>query len=148
MELDRLKLAYRDSKTNIWLVRATGGRYLEHFKQAGVVAIEHLDDIYDHRDLVDTSIPSYDEVRKRLLRKPEYTTQVESRRGSAKKLNGTGTKRLNQITSFNEKIKQGDIIVSTDGHALLIGICGADESFFSSSDEPHKSIFEFNSERS
>lgn len=123
MELDRLKLAYRNSNTNIWLVRATGGKFLEHFRQEGVVAIGHLDDIYDHRDAADSKIPSFDEVQSMLLRKSEYTTVVEGAKRTAKKLNGKGTRKLRQITSFNERIKRGDIIVSTDGDALVIGVC-------------------------
>lgn len=130
MELDRLKLAYRNSGTNIWLVRATGGKFLEHFRQAGVVAIGHLDDLYDHRNAVDSNIPSFNEIESMLLRKPEYTVTVEGTKRSAKKLNGKGTKRLRQIACFNEKIKKGDIIVSTDGDALVIGICGG-AAFFS-----------------
>jgi hypothetical protein len=131
MELDRLKLAYRNSSTNIWLVRATGGKFLEHFRQGGVVAIGHLDDTYDHRNSADSSIPNFNDIQSMLLRKPEYTTTVEGTKRSAKKLNGKGTKKLRQIACFNEKIKQGDIIVSTDGDALVIGICGG-PAFFSS----------------
>jgi len=131
MELDRLKLAYRNSKTNIWLVRATGGKFLEHFRQGGVAAIAHLDDTYDHRSAVDAAIPSFNDIQSMLLRKPEYTTTVEGTKRSARKLNGKGTRKLRQITSFNEKIKVGDIIVSTDGDALVIGICNG-PAYFSS----------------
>lgn len=130
MELDRLKLAYRNSHTNIWLVRATGGKFLEHFRQGGVVAIAHLDDTYDHRGAADASIPNFNDIQSMLLRKPEYTTAVEGTKRTARKLNGKGTKKLRQIASFNEKIKKGDIIVSTDGDALVIGICNG-PAFFS-----------------
>ncbi|WP_439858098.1 hypothetical protein [Pseudomonas syringae] len=133
MDLDRLKLAYRNSTTNIWLVRATGGKFLEHFRQNGVVAIGHLDDIYDHRDAVDSNIPRFDDIQSMLLRKSEYTTVVEGTKRSAKKLNGKGTKKLRQIASFNERIKKGDIIVSTDGDALVVGICNGPAFFGSES---------------
>lgn len=129
MDLDRLKIAYRNSGTNIWLVRATGGKFLEHFRQGGVIAIGHLDDIYDHRTATDTAIPSFSEIESMLLRKAEYTTTVEGTKRSAKKLNSKGTKKLRQIASFNEKLKKGDIVVSTDGDALLIGVCGGSAYF-------------------
>lgn len=124
MDLDRLKIAYRNSGTNIWLVRATGGKFLEHFRQGGVIAIGHLDDTYDHRTAVDAAIPSFSEIESMLLRKAEYTNTVEGTKNSARKLNSQGTRKLRQIASFNEKLKKGDIVVSTDGDALLIGVCG------------------------
>lgn len=123
MQLERLKLAYRKSGTNIWLVRATGGKFLEHFRQSGLVAIGHLDNIYDHRSGESDSIPSYNDIESILLNKAEYTKPVDSTKTTARKLNGKGTRKLRQISCFNEKIKSGDIVVSTDGDAIIIGIC-------------------------
>ena len=89
-----------------------------------------MDDTYDHRNAADASIPSFNDIQSMLLRKPEYTTTVDGTKRTARKLNGKGTKKLRQISSFNEKIKKGDIIVSTDGDALVIGICSG-PAFFS-----------------
>lgn len=125
MDLDRLKLAYRKSSTNIWLVRATGGKFLDHFRQDNLVAIGHLDDVYPYAGEVTYEVPGYSQVESYILRKIKYTVPIEGSKRSARKLNGSGTKKLNQIDSFSSKVKIGDIIVSTDGSSLLIGVCSS-----------------------
>ena len=62
----------------IWVVRASGGTYVQHFKKAGIAAIGHLDDL----DLSDNLIPSELDmglIEKSLQRDPDASrSQVTS----------------------------------------------------------------------
>jgi hypothetical protein len=124
MNIDKLKLAYRDKKTNIWLVRASGGKFVEHFRQNSLVSIGHLDDVYKHSNGKSEDLPGYDEVQRLIKKKVKYSKIVEGTK-SVRKLNGSGTKKLHQFETFASKIKVGDLIVSADGDALILGVCSS-----------------------
>ncbi|MNG77333.1 hypothetical protein D3C81_389290 [compost metagenome] len=124
MNIDKLKLAYRDKNTNIWLVRASGGKFVEHFRQNSLVSIGHLDDVYEHSSGKSEDLPVYDEVQRLIKRKAKYSKIVEGTK-NVRKLNGSGTKKLHQFDTFASKIKVGDLIVSADGDALIVGVCSS-----------------------
>ncbi|WP_338546523.1 hypothetical protein V6W80_08060 [Pseudomonas benzopyrenica] len=128
MKLSDIKIAYRDHSQNIWLVRATGGRYVRHFRNGSVITVSHLDEFYNHIDELDNAIPSEATIKSLILKNPKY----REKNSPTRKLNQSGVTKLQQITTFINKIKKGDLIVSVDDMNVSIGICQSSKAKFSS----------------
>ncbi|MCD1641212.1 hypothetical protein K7H92_21035 [Pseudomonas stutzeri] len=127
MDLKRVKIAYHDHGKKMWLIRASGGKYINHFRQSGIVTIGHLDDIYDHREVGVEDIPTQEKIEQILLRNPDYSKPINST-SKRRKLSQSGTSKLQQIAAF-KNIKKGDLIVSVDADYLMIGICNEDSPY-------------------
>lgn len=128
MDLSKVKIA-KYSGQKIWMVRASQGKYFQHFRYNNVLSIGHLDGFYEHVN-DGRGVPSKEEVLELMLRKPEF--RDEGKGAAGKKLNGHGTSTYNQIIHFLHDVKKGDLIVTLNGSSILIGVCTSNDAFFSS----------------
>lgn len=125
MDLDRIKVAYFDDTKRIWLVRASGGRFIDHFNKEGIIAIGHLDDVYDHTKSSpkDTKAPTAPHIKEILLRTEKFSHVPQGSQDNKRELNSSGRTKIQQIVSFSEGIRKGDIVISADTYQVMIGVC-------------------------
>ncbi|MCD9569894.1 hypothetical protein [Pseudomonas protegens] len=129
MDLNAIKIATRNHEQRIWLVRADGGHYFEHFRAGSLISIKHLDQFYNY-EASGSEMPTGEMIEQLILRKENYRSV--SKGDNAPRLNAKGRRAFNQILHFKDDIKKGDLVVSLNDHRLVVGICTSSEAFFSS----------------
>jgi hypothetical protein len=105
-----LDIPNRPPDQRFWVVRASGGQFVRHFAQAGIVAIGHLDFL---------NLPLTGSGARRLeLEAPTLEKQI----ASARKLTERGAaSHVNQVKRFISEISLGDLVVTVDSRHLIIG---------------------------
>ncbi|MGE5538067.1 MAG: hypothetical protein ACM30I_05585 [Gemmatimonas sp.] len=93
----------------IWLIRADRGRYLQHFRQAGVVALGHLDAL----GLRATTAP-YNPDLKSLAQ--QLRALEENPRRSASQI----ASQVNQVERFAREVKVGDLVVTPGAYGTVM----------------------------
>ncbi len=116
-----------------WVVRASKGRFVNHFLHYGLVAIGHLDGLNADRFASPREVRSED--MKAALRKPGENGVMPSR--------AAVTNQANQALSFIHEIKPGDRLLTLDDHQVAIGKVTGDPYFSSEAlsipgREPHR----------
>ena len=102
-------LVERPATQRFWVVRASGGRYVQHFRQAGLMAIGHLDEIpLNAGPVVETTAISF----KKALQ------SVQKGRETSK---ASVTSHSNQAEAFCASIQVDDIVVTVDSNFLTVG---------------------------
>ncbi|WP_156181424.1 hypothetical protein [Halomonas sp. PR-M31] len=103
----------RPESQRYWVVRAQDGNYIDHFQQAGTVAIGHLDDL----DLPHSNHqPFFPEVSSLL-------SQISSleRRKREEGYIARSQRRCAQVKTFVDDLSVGDLVVSIDSESLMVG---------------------------
>ena len=105
-------LVERPADQRFWVVRASGGTFVRHFRNSGLVAIGHVN------DLTIAKGPIPDGFVKKLaaalrVAKPDRTTLSIS-------------SHVNQVKTFCHEIKENDLIVTVDSQNLMIGRVSGD----------------------
>lgn len=104
----------RNKNERIWVVRASGGRYVQHFVKDNLVAIGHIDGLEvqnNPRQIALADLKSY------LAR----TTKDGQRPSKA-----TVSNMANQVSSFITEIKSGDLILTLDTNQVAVGRISSD----------------------
>lgn len=127
--LNHLKIAVLSENKNVWFIRAEKGRFAKNFRAGGLIAIGHLEKIFEEPLF---EIPSEEDIRARLLKNNSYSEYRGLVDGvEMRGLNRAGHNILSQIKRFANDIKQGDLIVTRnendDGYSF--GICSNDLAF-------------------
>ena len=96
-----------------WVVRAQGGDYIDHFRQAGTVAIGHLDELdlphSNHQPYFPAMSPLLAQIGSLERRKGEEGWKARSQR------------RYGQVKTFIAEMSVGDLVVSIDSGFLMVG---------------------------
>ncbi|NMZ18443.1 hypothetical protein HBO08_15530 [Pseudomonas rhodesiae] len=128
MDLNSIKIATRNNAQKIWLVRADGGHYFDHFRSGSLISIKHLDQFYNY-EISGSEMPTGEMIEQLILRKENFRSV--SKGDTTPRLNAKGRRAFNQILHFKDDIKKGDLIVSLNDYRLVVGICTSSEAFFS-----------------
>ncbi|MEE4668284.1 hypothetical protein V2L05_03515 [Pseudomonas alliivorans] len=129
MELGQIKIASRNPEQKIWMVRADGGKYFEHFRAGSIVSIKHLDLFYDYTSQ-GADVPSEEVIQEAILRQANFRSS--NPKDKVRKLNAKGRRYFNQILHFLHDIKEGDLVVTLSDSRIAIGVCTSSTAFFSS----------------
>lgn len=129
MDLTDIKIAGRNHEQKIWLVRADGGMYFEHFRAGSIISIKHLDQFYNYESQ-GKNVPSGEVIEQAILRKNEF--RAANSKDTTRRLNAKGRRYYNQILHFIFDIKEGDLIVSVNDSRMAIGVCVSSDAYFSS----------------
>lgn len=129
--IQNLKIAVLKKDQKIWFVRSDGGRYAELFRKGGVIAIKHLEDIYE--DELPAAVPNEETIRAKLLRNDKYSEFRSDGDGKdTKVLKHNGSIVLRQIVKFTEQIEQGDLVFTKNEVGdYTFGICCEDDAYIS-----------------
>lgn len=101
----------RRESERVWLVRASGGQYVRHFKFAGVAAVGHLDDL----DLA----PHVKHTKDKFVLTPkELRARLENKTGHGR---ATLTSHISQVQQFCTDMKIGDLLVTVDSRSVAVG---------------------------
>lgn len=100
-------LVERPATQRIWVVRASGGHYVRHFRHAGVMAIGHLNEIGLSKGAL-TGANALD------IEKELKNANLERKKASI-------TSHVNQVEAFCIAIKKDDLIVTLDANDFMIG---------------------------
>lgn len=98
----------RPENQRFWVVRASGGRYVPHFRRGGVVAIGHLNKLHLQEGDVD----------ERLLVGLDKALEKEF----PDRTRGSITSHVNQVASLIAGMQPGDMVVTLDSEALMVGL--------------------------
>lgn len=106
-EFEPAFLVERPATQRVWVVRASGGQFVKHFRKFGVMAIGHLNEL----DLQDGAIKNASAVNfESALR------LIDQERSKA-----SITSHAKQAEAFCLAINKDDLIVTIDASALMIG---------------------------
>jgi hypothetical protein len=100
-------LVERPATQRIWVVRASGGQYVRHFRQAGIVAIGHLNEV----GLAEGPIPGVNALDIERALKEAYPGRKKA----------SITSHTKQVEAFCIAFKKDDLIVTLDADGLMIG---------------------------
>ncbi|GEM_PF-2268149 len=125
MSYQGIKIAHLKHDQDVWFIRSQDGMYTQHFRQAGLVAIGHLDLIYKADP---SELPTEHQLRNALLQNESYSSFVSGKDGkSIKKVNKSGSRVLQHVLRFANDIKKGDLIVTkTEQESYMFGVCTSD----------------------
>ncbi len=101
------------SDRNVWVVRASGGDFVPHFRKAGIVAIGHLDIL----DLPDTASVNQTYVTEDLA-KALQTAHLQLEIPKSKRATSAA---VNQVIKFTEQMDVGDLVITLDSGLFSIG---------------------------
>ena len=123
MQNNSIKIALVNPNQKVWFIRANSGMYARHFKSASLIAISHLEDIFDGK--IGNKIPSEDEIKSALLTNEKYSQfKKDKNNKDIKALNRQGHQLLGQTRRFVNDITQGDLIVTkNEDGGYNIGLC-------------------------
>lgn len=130
MDLNSIKIASRNADQKIWLVRADGGNFFEHFRAGSLISIKHLDQFYDYT-VEGSAVPSGEVIEQAILRREKYRST--NPKDAVRRLNARGRRYLNQILHFIFDIQDGDLILTVNDDRVAIGVCTSSTAFFSNS---------------
>lgn len=99
----------RKNGERVWVVRASGGRFVQHFIKANIVAIGHIDGLSVQSD--PRQIPLSD------LKKFLATPSKEGRQPSK----ATVSNLANQVNTFISELNYGDLILTLDADSVAVG---------------------------
>ncbi|MBA4721503.1 MAG: hypothetical protein H2067_10305 [Alcanivorax sp.] len=103
----------RPDNQRYWVVRAQGGDYIDHFRQAGAVAIGHLDELAlphsNNQPFFPSMAPLLSQIGNLEKRQGEEGYKARSQR------------RYGQVKTFIAEISVGDLVVSIDSGYLMVG---------------------------
>ena len=77
--VSQLTLVERPENQRCWVVRAEGGRYAQHFRQAGIIAIGHLDNLKIPEEKNNPFFPELEDIRAKILRSETNKEKVRSK---------------------------------------------------------------------
>lgn len=97
---------YKPSHKNIWLCRADSGKYFNHFKKYGVIALGHFQSIKNENFLNQENVRDF--LRDHLTRRFSMTKS-------------SATNRASQAMSFISEAEIGDLVISVNSKNILIG---------------------------
>lgn len=100
-------LVERPATQRIWVVRASGGHYVRHFRHAGIVAIGHLNEI----SLAEGPMPGANALD---IEKALKAVHRDRKKASI-------TSHAKQAEAFCNAIKKDDLVVTLDAHGLMVG---------------------------
>lgn len=103
----------RPEDQRYWVVRASGGDFVSHFRQSGVVAIGHIDELLDFHMQADSYYPNL-----KLLRESIEKREVKKEVIGAKY---RAHSHFNQVKTFIGEISIGDLIVTINKGSLSVG---------------------------
>jgi hypothetical protein len=103
----------RPENQRYWVVRAQGGEYVGHFRQAGTVAIGHLDELA----IPDTNNQPFFPTMAPLLSQIE---DLERSKGE-NDWKAKAQLRFRQVTTFIDEMSVGDLVVTIDSDYLMVG---------------------------
>lgn len=103
----------RPNKQRYWVVRAQGGDYIDHFRQAGTVAIGHLDRLSPMHTHPEPYFPSMGPLLAQI--------GILEKRKREEGWKARAQKRYGQIKVFIVEISVGDLVVSIDSDYLMVG---------------------------
>lgn len=103
----------RPNNQRYWVVRAQGGDYIDHFRQAGTVAIGHLDKLSPPHTHPQPYFPSMSPLLSQ-IGGLERRTREEGWKARAQR-------RYGQIKVFIAEMSIGDLVVSIDSGYLMVG---------------------------
>lgn len=114
MDLIDSLIPERSEGERIWVVRASGGRFVQHFVQENLVAIGHIDglNVQENPNLIPLS------DLKIFLATPSRDGHQPSK--------ATVSNLANQVDTFISELKSGDLILTLDHNNVAVGrISGA-----------------------
>jgi len=114
-DIDAKFLKERPEDQRFWVVRASGGQYVRLFREAGIVAIGHLNPLR----LSDGP----------LLEGNAAAFEAELKKSDPDRPKASITAHANQAEAFCFTMKKDDIVVTLDSDALMIGRVTGDPYF-------------------
>lgn len=93
----------------IWVIRASGGRYVEHFRKENIVAIGHID---GYKFQVEPNKIELSEIKK-FIGMPK-TDGASLNKASISNL-------ANQVSNFISEIRPNDLVLTIDDRSVAIG---------------------------
>ncbi len=107
------EIVERPTNQRYWVVRASGGDFVKHFRQEGIVAIGHIDDLNISESGSEPFFPELDPLKKSI-----ESLESAINDGSSKH---RAYARFNQVKTFIADISVGDLVVTADHKRLSIG---------------------------
>lgn len=111
--LKSTEIVERPEGQRYWVVRASGGEFVRHFRQAGLVAIGHIDKLTPSNNHGDLYYPDLAELRAAMER------MLGSKDDPSAKYRTHS--HFNQVKTFIGDISIGDLIVTIDEVNLMVG---------------------------
>ncbi|MBD3671720.1 MAG: hypothetical protein HUJ29_13195 [Gammaproteobacteria bacterium] len=106
---DPTNVIERPKSQRCWVVRASGGDYVSHFRKEGVMALGHIDALeLPENDKDDGFVPDYESLKVKL-----ESQEKISERGAFV--------HFRQVKSFISEINIGDLVVTVDRGLLMVG---------------------------
>jgi hypothetical protein len=100
-------LVERPATQRVWVVRASGGQFVQHFKKFGLVAIGHLNDLtLENGTIANVSALNFESAL-RIADKDRSKASI--------------TSHVKQVEAFCSNINKDDLVVTIDSSALMIG---------------------------
>ena len=107
------EIVERPSSQHYWVVRASGGDFVNHFRQAGVMAIGHIDELDLSRERLKPFFPELKPLQVAI----SNIEKKESRKSSKYR----AYNHFNQVKTFIAEIDIGDLVVTIDHGTLCVG---------------------------
>lgn len=114
---DVYQIKERPEHQRFWVVRSSGGQYIQHFRRGGVAAIGHLNEL----ELTNGPVGA------------DFALSVEKALTNAQpsRSKGSITSHANQVKSLVSEMKEHDIVLTLDSSHLMVGIIGAKPAYIS-----------------
>ncbi len=109
-----LAIFERPKNQRYWVVRASRGDFVSHFRQSGLVAIGHIDDLVAGSAHNDPYYPDLKALRSSI-------EQREIKKGDEAATKYRAHSYFNQVKTFLGEISVGDLVVTIDEGSLSVG---------------------------
>ena len=123
-----MKLQELDGATKYWVIRpGEKGRYFRHFKDCGVVALGHIDEIVEEEGIVESINGGELQVALSDHRKQKRKSTSQTQTSDEIRLEGSRIVSIvTQVKTFINEVKIGDVVITLNPDRVLVGTVTSD----------------------